>query len=290
MSISRVKTWSSGEVLTASDLNAEFNNLINNPVALWSPAGQAADMNGFELILDGDADTSITADTDDRIDVRLGGVDLFVFNGTVASPVNGITCTASATGTMPRIAATGDTNIGLELRPKGTGKVTLTDGTDVTKKIDFDLSSVGSGTTRTLTIGNAGFAIGAPTQAEMEGAETNAVPVTPGRQHYHPSAAKVWCVALTNGTISASYNMTSVTDTGTGDITFTIATDFSSANWVAYIGGTVTLAGGAPVADPYFGTQNVAFAAGSVNGRTLTISTGAAVDPSTWFFSGFGDQ
>ena len=33
------------------------------------------DMNGTELILDADADTSITADTDDQIDFRLGGVD-----------------------------------------------------------------------------------------------------------------------------------------------------------------------------------------------------------------------
>lgn len=33
------------------------------------------DMNGNELILDADADTSITADTDDQIDIRVGGSD-----------------------------------------------------------------------------------------------------------------------------------------------------------------------------------------------------------------------
>tara|TARA_B100000214_G_scaffold344000_1_gene292855 strand:- start:303 stop:1352 length:1050 start_codon:yes stop_codon:yes gene_type:complete len=33
------------------------------------------DMNGNELILDADADTSITADTDDQIDIRVGGND-----------------------------------------------------------------------------------------------------------------------------------------------------------------------------------------------------------------------
>ena len=33
------------------------------------------DMNGTELILDADADTSITADTDDQIDIKLGGND-----------------------------------------------------------------------------------------------------------------------------------------------------------------------------------------------------------------------
>ena len=37
------------------------------------------DMNGKELILDADADTSITADTDDRIDIKVGGTDRAVF-------------------------------------------------------------------------------------------------------------------------------------------------------------------------------------------------------------------
>ena len=34
------------------------------------------DVNGQELILDADADTSITADTDDQIDIRVGAVDV----------------------------------------------------------------------------------------------------------------------------------------------------------------------------------------------------------------------
>jgi hypothetical protein len=38
------------------------------------------DINGDELILDADADTSITADTDDQIDIRIGGSDRFKFD------------------------------------------------------------------------------------------------------------------------------------------------------------------------------------------------------------------
>ena len=45
MAISRVHTWSSGEVLTASDLNAEFNNFINNALALVSPLTGSLDFN-----------------------------------------------------------------------------------------------------------------------------------------------------------------------------------------------------------------------------------------------------
>ena len=35
----------------------------------------AVDLNGVELILDADQDTSITADTDDQIDIRIAGAD-----------------------------------------------------------------------------------------------------------------------------------------------------------------------------------------------------------------------
>ena len=38
-------------------------------------AGSTLDMNGTELILDADADTSITADTDDQIDFKTAGSD-----------------------------------------------------------------------------------------------------------------------------------------------------------------------------------------------------------------------
>ena len=48
----------------------------------------AYDLNGGELVLDADADTSITADTDDQIDIKIAGADDFQFTAntfTVAS-------------------------------------------------------------------------------------------------------------------------------------------------------------------------------------------------------------
>lgn len=76
MSVSVYKTFSAGEILTASDLNASFHQIVDNGQDLGFPATQAADFDGFELILDANADTSITADTDNQIDFRLGGSDL----------------------------------------------------------------------------------------------------------------------------------------------------------------------------------------------------------------------
>ena len=75
MAVSRIKTWVSLETLTAADQNAEFNNILSNGEDLAYPATKAKDFNGQELILDADADTSITADTDDRIDFKIGGTD-----------------------------------------------------------------------------------------------------------------------------------------------------------------------------------------------------------------------
>jgi hypothetical protein len=78
MSISPFKTFSAGEVLTASDLNSSFTQITNNGEDLGWPATKAKDLNGQELILDADGDTSITSDTDDQIDVKIGGNDVVI--------------------------------------------------------------------------------------------------------------------------------------------------------------------------------------------------------------------
>ncbi len=81
-------------------------------------------MDGKSLLLDSDADSHFTADTDDRLDLALAGVDLFRWDGTVATPVNGLDWVASATGVAVQVKATGtDTNISIDLVPKGTGKI-----------------------------------------------------------------------------------------------------------------------------------------------------------------------
>ena len=51
MAIARITTWSSGQTLTASALNAEFNNILNNGVDLWSPASKSTSFGGYALVL-----------------------------------------------------------------------------------------------------------------------------------------------------------------------------------------------------------------------------------------------
>jgi len=68
------------------------------------------------------------------------------------------------------------------------------------------------------------------TQANQETATSTTTAVSPGRQQFHPSAAKAWVryQTVTTTTNIASYNVASLTDNGTGDTTITYTTNFSS--------------------------------------------------------------
>lgn len=68
--------------------------------------------------------------------------------------------------------------------------------------------------------------------AQMETATAVDVLVTPGRQQYHPSAAKGWARYDAAGNIGISSNVSSITDHGTGDQSVVWNVDFSSAVYV----------------------------------------------------------
>ncbi len=61
MSLARVKNWIVGEDLNADDLNAEFNNILNNPVSLVSPVSAAWDFDGVTITLDAAAATQLVS-------------------------------------------------------------------------------------------------------------------------------------------------------------------------------------------------------------------------------------
>jgi len=121
------------------------------------------------------------------------------------------------------------------------------------------------------------------TQAQQETATHVGVMVTPGRQQFHPSSSKFWLKSTGNSTtIDASYNITSIADDDVGDITITIATDFSSGNWAAVPSVLVNADG---VRNAYIRS----IAAGTFS-STCVDSANAPIDPTNWFFIGFGDQ
>lgn len=136
---------------------------------------------------------------------------------------------------------------------------------------------------------NASTTASAATQAEMEAGTSTTTFVSPGRSQYHPSAAKAWIKFTGEGTIaiSASYNTTSITDITTGEYTWTIATDFSGADWCFQ--GAVESEGGAGTFGRTINIQDGEQAAGTVNVITGIAAT-STVDVTTVHCAGYGDQ
>ena len=60
-------TFSTAPASGASIFIVEISGAVGGPLA--------SDLNGTELILDADGDTSITADTDDQIDIKIANAD-----------------------------------------------------------------------------------------------------------------------------------------------------------------------------------------------------------------------
>ena len=69
------------------------------------------DLNGAEFILDVDADTSITADTDDQIDIRISGADDFKFTAnTFTAAASSVIALDDGAVATPSLTTTGDLN------------------------------------------------------------------------------------------------------------------------------------------------------------------------------------
>lgn len=96
------------------------------------------------------------------------------------------------------------------------------------------------------------------TQAAIE-AETDEDTYTPpDLLRFAPSSVKMWCKWQVDGTIDGSFNVTSVTDTGVGDWSVVIDTDFSSVTLqVAGAACETTLALIARIAAPAVATMDV---------------------------------
>ena len=80
---------------TAAPANGAAIYVINDKTNLTAIAPTATDLNGVELILDADADTSITADTDDTIDIKIAGADDFQFTANTFTALSGSTIKAN---------------------------------------------------------------------------------------------------------------------------------------------------------------------------------------------------
>lgn len=165
MAITLPYTANDGEIPTGANFMANFNQLNNNPIDFWSPATKAVDMNGFELILDADADTSVTADTDDQIDFRVGAEDVLsiledgryrftpqALSGTPATSTGGYLNMAAATFTDNATAGSGTaTAWAAHAIQRPTLAATNTSVTTTDAAVLYIANNVAAGTNQTLT-------------------------------------------------------------------------------------------------------------------------------------------
>jgi len=185
----------------------------------------SADLNGQALILDADADTTITADTDDQIDIRIAGADDFRFTANTLTALSGSTIAAQAlTGTTGifssdvtglTLNATGDTSasdnaalgytsvLGAILTGQGsTNDVTLVNDADAT------VLGIPTGTTTVAFAGDVTL----PSAGELFIGDTANAGVTTGLT-ISQGAADDEIFALKSSDVSHGYTDSAETDT-----------------------------------------------------------------------------
>ena len=173
------------------------------------------DINGTELKLDADADTSITADTDDQIDIKIAGADDFQFTANTFTVASG--SKISGGGALTIDNASGDITI------DAAGDILLdADDTDI-------LLRDGGSTFGGFKQVSGGCQINGGTDASLT--------LTSDGRGLSQYTAKVW--ANLNGNsfgLRDSHNVSSVTDNGTGDYTFTFSNSMANTNYAVVSG------------------------------------------------------
>jgi hypothetical protein len=140
-----------------------------------------------------------------------------------------ITSAAAATWSTGAGVLTIDGDDGIVLQTTGSGNVTVNEILDVTDGTDASDNSGDTGALRT----EGGASIAKKVYIGGELHQTGNA--TFGGNIIHSSVAKAWCRIVAAGTlVSGSFNVASVTDTGTGNRTINWDTDFADANYTVF--------------------------------------------------------
>jgi hypothetical protein len=213
-------------------------------------------------------------------------------SGTAGS--SGTSATAGSSGTS---ATAGSSGTSATAGSSGTSATAGSSGTSATAGSSGTSATAGSsGTSATAgssgTSGTSGSSVAAASQANMEAVTDNTVMVTPLSQVWHPGMVKCWVQADTAGTRTANYGVSSLTDGGTGQVTVTFTTAFSSATAYTVNATIQAITGSYQVAN----VRNVmiksaSLAAGSVSLICIddTATTHLVKDPQSWHVAAYGD-
>ena len=268
MALARVKTWIAAEVLFASDLNAEFDNILNNPISLISPFTSSVDAGGFDITAIDELGLSDASSVPTSGRMRRNGnlLQWRIEGSHTDSVLNVLSLIATTSGTPAAGIGTG-----LVLRAESADE----NPSDVAG-VQGVFTDIGAGTEDsdvviTARTGGAALAeIGrlASDGGFRPGATAPSAPVA--NYLYRDSIIKAWAfVENSAGTpsIGDDVNVASLTDNGVGDVTVTYATAMASVTYAA--AAMVMETGGGPFA------RATAVATGSIRLAAITHDSSA---------------
>jgi hypothetical protein len=241
-------TFTTAPASGASIFIVEISGAVGGPLD--------SDLNGTELILDADADTSITADTDDQIDIRIGGSDRFKFDNSghlsLLTDSGAIKFGADSDVTLThdpddglffKSAATADDNpVLLTLQ---TGETDLA-ADDVIGKISFQAPDEGTGTDAIL--------VSAAIQAVAEGD--------------HSSSSNATSLQFMTGASEAAAEKVRIDSAGRVGIGNTAMGSYD-ANGKNLVVGSHSGSNGITVACGSSGSSNIMFSTGTSGDQTI---------------------
>ncbi len=159
----------SGTGYTVGTLIANIEgNIGGAPILTAATIATSLDLNGQELIIDADGDTSLHASTNDQIDIKVAGADQFTITDGFINPVltNDVSLGTNSlkfkdlyidgTAHLDAGNVAGSAIVNLADAQTVTGVKTLTnpimaDTTDASKKAAFAMTGISSSTTRSFT-------------------------------------------------------------------------------------------------------------------------------------------
>lgn len=127
----------------------------------------------------------------------------------------------------------------------------------------------------------------AAAKSDQQAGTSAILPVTPSQQQSHDSATKAWVNFVgATGVINSSYNVTSITRTGTGNYNVTFTTPFANA----FYSCTATPETSATASTGQVSDAATLKTATQIRAFAFNVSGGAAVDPTNFNLECHGRQ
>lgn len=285
MALSRLYTRTAGSPALGSQEDAEFDQIYNNAGgSLSSPRTASQDMGGFDLsnvdeIEFDDASADPTAGTTPSVRNNGGTLKVRVQDSRTNTVKRPFGVVADTSGT-----AAASIGVGVLMQAESQDEAPsdfaaidaiATDVTTASEDTDlvFSLRAGGAALAEKGRLNSVG--------AFIPGGDPSGTPAA--HALYRTNVPKVWISAQANGTVNDSFNVSSITDTGTGIVTVTIDRDFTSA---------VEVVVATPLTDLFLTCRVdiTGFSAGAFVVTSFTSSTGVAADPTAHSIVAFGDQ